>query len=111
MKKPISLLSAILFGILATTIFSCQDTAKETCKQDEICTAKSVTACCTDNNCVYKYNGKEYTEDQVSQLAKDLGCPAAVSVSKSAGNEDDLSDVVNQLQALMKSVQEETLNR
>jgi hypothetical protein len=104
MKKSISLLSVILLGILVTMIFSCKKDSKETCQQDEICTEKFVTACCTDSVCVYKYNGHEYTEDQVGQLADDLGCTSKKAL-KSTGEEDDLSDVVSQLKALMSRVQ------
>jgi hypothetical protein len=105
MKKSISLLSAVLAGILVTTIFSCQDTPKETCLQDEFCTSKMVTACCDDNNvCVYKYNGKEYTEDEKDQLAIDLGCGTGKGALKSTGQVDDYSDIVAQLKALMNKV-------
>jgi hypothetical protein len=107
MKKSFSLLSVILSGILVTTFFSCTETPKETCEQDEICTEKFVTACCTDSVCVYKYNGHEYTEDQIGQLADDLGCTTKKAL-KSAGQEDDLSAVVTQLKALMIRVQERT---
>jgi hypothetical protein len=104
MKKSFFLLSVILSGIIATTIFSCTQDPKETCSQDEICTAKSATVCCTDNNCVYKINGKEYTD--VDEAAIALGCGSSKAGLKSSGQENDLTDVVARLKALMARVQE-----
>ena len=105
MKKTISLLSVILLGILVTIWYSCETDPEEICEQDEICENKFVTACCTEDECVYKYNGKEYTEDQLGQLAEDLGC-ASVKALKSGS--DDLSGVIEKLKALMSRVQEST---
>ena len=100
MKKIFYFLSAATLGTLLTVWYSCEKDPEESCKQDEICEAKFVTACCTDNDCVYKYNGNEYTEDQVDQLAIDLGCTTAVSL-KSADADEDLAGVIEQLKALM----------
>lgn len=69
-----------IFGILFTMGFAafilanCDTAPVESCSQEEICTAKSVTACCTETSCVYKFDGKEYPADSVDQLADDLGC-------------------------------------
>ena len=101
MKKAIYLLSVVLLGILITTWYSCEEDPEETCFQDEICPAKFVTACCTETECVYKYGGKEYTEDQLDELAEDLGCGASAIALKSGSQEDDLSWVIEQLKALM----------
>jgi hypothetical protein len=97
MKKSIFLLSVVLSGILVTTIYNCSEDPKETCTQDEICTAKFVDACCTDNECVYKYDGKEYTN--VDDAAIAMGCESATL--KSAGGGCDLKDVIAKLEALM----------
>jgi hypothetical protein len=105
MKKTFYLLSVILLGILVTTWYSCEAVPEETCEQDEICENKFVTACCTENECVYKYNGKEYTEDQIDQLAEDLGCGTSAVVLKSGSQENDLSGVIGQLKTLMGRVQ------
>jgi hypothetical protein len=106
MKKKIFLLSFIFLGILIATYYSCETDPEETCEQDEICEGQFVTACCTETECVYKYNGKEYTEDQLDQLAEELGCGAAVGVLKSGSQEDDLSAVIEKLKALMARVRE-----
>ena len=105
MKKAFLLLSIVFLGLLLTTYYSCETDPEETCEQDEICENKFVTACCTEDECVYKYNGKEYTEDQLGQLAEDLVC-ASVKALKSGS--DDLSGVIENLKALMIRVQEST---
>ena len=103
MNKAIYLISVVLLGILITTWYSCEEDPEATCFQDEICPAKFVTACCTENECVYKYGGKEYTEDQLDQLEADLGCSAAVAL-KSGCQECETSDVIVRLKALMDRV-------
>jgi len=103
MKKKFYLLSVILMGILVTTWYSCETDPEETCELDEICTNKFVTVCCTENECVYKYNGKEYTEDQLDELEADLGCGTAM-VLKSGSQGNDLSGVIERLKALMDRV-------
>ncbi len=108
MKKTIYLLGVVLLGILVTTLYKCETDPEETCQQDEICEAKFVTACCTQNECVYKFNGKEYAEDEIDQLAIDLGCEPSAVILKSGIQENDLSGVIEQLKALMSSVQELT---
>jgi len=104
MKKKFYLLSVILLGILVTTWHSCETDPEETCEQDEICENKFVTYCCTENECVYKWNGKEYTDDQLDELAEELGCGSA-AVLKSGSRENDLSGVIEQLKALRDRVQ------
>jgi hypothetical protein len=112
MKKSSFLLFVIFAGILVTALLSCQDDPKETCLQDEFCTSKMVTACCDDNNvCVYKYNGKEYTEDEKDQLALDLGCGNVKNALKSGGQTNDLSEIVAQLKALMTKVHDLTKSK
>ena len=107
MKKTIFLLSFVFLAVLVTTYYSCETDPEEVCLQDEICEGQFVTACCTeDDECVYKYNGKEYTEDQLDQLAEELGCASAVGVLKSGSQEDELSAVKEQLKALMSRVRE-----
>jgi hypothetical protein len=96
MKKSLFLLVIVLFGIIMTVI-RCQDKAKDTCQQDTICESKEVTACCTDTVCVYKFDGKEYKESQMNELAIALGCPSA----KSTDQAGDLASVSKRLKALM----------
>jgi hypothetical protein len=101
MKKTIFLIAVLFITVLAATWYSCGDTNPlETCEQDEICTDKYVTACCTNNVCVYKYNGNVYTENQLDDLATELGCSSV----KSAGEDDDMSGVINSLKALLDRV-------
>lgn len=96
MKKSLFLLAIALIGIIMTVI-RCQDKAKDTCQQDTICESKEVTACCTDTVCIYKYNGKEYKESQLGQLAIDLGCSSA----KSTDQAGDLAAIKTRLKTLM----------
>ena len=88
----------ITISLLSITFTNCGETDNESCKQDEICTGKNVTSCCTsDNVCVFKYNGKEYTEDQVDLLADDLGCTGGGARVAAAEKEQ----LMNQLQELL----------
>ena len=98
MKKTILFLSIILIGIVVAVWNACETDPEESCKQDEICTDKFVTACCTDNACTYKYNGKEYSDSEIDQLAEDLGC----STAKSTDQSNDLNEVIERLNALMQ---------
>lgn len=103
MKKSVYLLSFLFSGILVTTaIFSCEEDTNEdeTCQKDEICEAKYATVCCTDDGCVYKIDGKEYTDIDDAEIA--LGC--SVGMVKSAGGDND---VVTRLKDLMRRVQEQ----
>jgi hypothetical protein len=105
MKKTIVLLSVILLGMLATW-YSCEKDPEETCYQDEICEGHFVTACCTEDECFFKYNGKEYAEDQLDELEADMGCSAAIGVLKSGSQEDDSSVIIEKLRALMNRARE-----
>lgn len=106
MKKNLLFMPFILLLMVFTLAVSCKDDPEETCGQDEICEAKSVTACCTDGVCVYKYNDKEYKESELAQLAIDLGCSTAVTGldGKSTGLGNDLEAVQSRLQVLMDKV-------
>jgi hypothetical protein len=108
MKKSILLLLAFLFVILLATVYNCSKDTKESCQDDEICPTKDVTACCTGNVCVYKYNGKEYTEDQLDQLSKDLGCTSKTATLQSDYEVSDLKMVAQRLKALMDKVKQRT---
>ncbi len=68
--------SLLLIGFFALALTNCKEEDKETCEQDEICTNKNVTTCCDDTTCTWQYNDKTYTEDELGQLATDLGCTA-----------------------------------
>ena len=98
---------SICFGLL----ISCQDDSgsDETCSQDEICTAKLVTVCCTDDVCVFKYNGKEYADDEEDQLAIDLGCSSYVP--KDELFKVDVASLKMRLHELMESVRKEQLSK
>ena len=96
MKKPIYLLAAVLLGIMVTTWYSCEGDPEESCFQDEICEGQEVTACCTEDVCVFTYNGKDYTEDEKAQLIEDLGC-APVGLLKSS----DMSALYNRLNEIL----------
>ncbi len=111
MKKAIFLLSMILVGILVITYYSCETDPKETCEQDEYCDAQLVTICCTDNECIYKYNGKEYAEDQEDQLAIDMGCSTAVVLKDSESQDNYLSNVIARLKAQMDRVRQRVSSR
>lgn len=76
MKKRGSLLSIMILAIGFAFTTGCDSTPQESCEQDEICTGKSVTACCTDNECYYTFDGKKYGDDaeSLAELAAALGC-------------------------------------
>lgn len=99
MKKTVYFLSAILLGIVVTTWYSCEKDPEESCFQEEICEAKEVTACCTDDVCVYKYNGKEYSEAEIDDLIDDLGCAVAYSPDNLKAAR---ASIVDQLKALIQ---------
>lgn len=102
MKKIGILFSFILTAFVLLIWYSCQEDPAETCKKDEICETKYVTACCDENECVYKYDGKEYSESEINDLAVDLGCSVSVAGLKSENNDEDLSQVIEQLKKLME---------
>ena len=99
MKRDFLLFTYLFIGCIVLIITSCEDDPTESCEQEEICEAKVVTACCTEDRCVYKWDGKEYPEEDIDQLADDLGC-AAVSI-KSTDYDSDMAAIINQLQILM----------
>ena len=103
MKKKILYLGLAL--ITATLLFtiSCEEDDDETCGEEEICDNKTVSACCsTDNSgdytCVYKYNGVEYPESKIDDLADVLGC------SSTKSTDCDNEYVIAALKELMEKV-------
>ena len=111
MKKAIYLISIVFLGILITTWYSCEEDPEETCGLDEICAGVNVTYCCTEYECVYKYNGKEYTDDQLDELAEETGCGSASAVNlKSGCRENDLSSVIEKLKALRDRVRKQCVD-
>ena len=99
MKRSSFYLSVFILGIFVALISGCETTPLESCEQDEICTGKSVTACCSDTDgCYYEYNGKKYGDDaeSLAQLAKDLGC----TFSGLATYDEDIQDLILRLEAL-----------
>ena len=103
MKKQYFLMAVIFSGLLVTAaIFSCKDDSKESCLQDEICDV-TLTACCDDNDvCTYKYNGKEYSEDDYDQLLIDMGCSTS-----SMGRITENNELVIKLKNLVSRVREQ----
>ncbi len=84
-------------GFIQFTLVNCEQVPVESCSQEEICTAKNVTACCTESTCVYKFDGKDYPADSLDQLADDLGC--AGTGARVASNER--TQLIDRLQALL----------
>jgi len=102
--KAVNLLFVLFtIGLLSITLSNCGETeSPESCAQDEICTGKSVTTCCTNDACVYKYNGKDYQEDELDQLADDLGCTsggARVASEEKEQLKDQLRALLNKAKA------------
>jgi len=56
MKKK-NLLLSLIFGMLAFVNFGCS--SPEVCEPFDAC-GKTAQACCTDDDCHYEYNGKDY---------------------------------------------------
>jgi ADP-ribosylglycohydrolase len=85
-------------GIFMIFISGCDTTPTESCEQEEICVGKSVTACCTETNCYYEFNGVEYGDDTQSMLnlANALGCTQASDPTY----KEDIDDLVLRLEAL-----------
>ena len=98
MKRAKIYLPIILLGLFIAFIPGCATTPEESCEQDEICTGKTVTACCTDTNCYYEYNGVEYGDDKESmaKLAAALGCTSAIAPNY----KEEISDLVLRIEAL-----------
>lgn len=81
MKKLKHVIPALLVGIMVFMLSACEATPEESCEEDKICEGKTVTACCTDDECYYTYNGVKYGDDADSliELANALGCTSASS--------------------------------
>jgi len=94
-KKLWIIVPFIAIIALIPFIHSCDEGDIETCEQEEICTGKTVSACCTPLECYYTYNGNRYEDDDASlnQLAVDLGCASASSPSYN----DDIASLKSQL--------------
>jgi len=73
MKKAILLISLFMIGVFLAVNIGCESPL-ESCESDTACDGKEeYTACCTDGqDCVYKYNGKEYTS--VDALYDAMNC-------------------------------------
>ena len=98
MKRAAFYLPAILLGIFLVFISGCSTTPEETCEQDEICTGKTVTACCNEVECYYEFNGVKYGDDaeSMTSLAVALGCAQASAPTF----KEDISDLILRLEAL-----------
>jgi hypothetical protein len=98
MKRVTFYLSVLLLGMFLTYVSGCTTTPLESCEEDEICTGKTVTACCNEDECYYEYNGVKYGDDPASlaKLANDLGC----TFSASASYETDIKDLILRLESL-----------
>ena len=98
MKRAAFYLPSLLLGIFFVFISGCSTTPEETCEQDEICTGKTVTACCNEAGCYYEFNGVKYGDDAESKakLANDLGC----TYSALATYETDIKDLILRLESL-----------
>jgi hypothetical protein len=103
MKKRFLFASLLSFFTIALIAVSCTSDPYEYCEIEEFCNNQEVEACCTDDNgdisCVWKYNGKEYTD--IKELNEDLGCSASAIVLKSEEASAEQDDVLFRLQALM----------
>ena len=107
MKKRVFFLSAILFGIYAITWYSCETDPEEVCEQENnICAEQTepVTYCCSEGDCYYQFNGQNYTDNELDQLAEDLGCAVAIVLLKSGEEVKDYSEVIAKLEALRARV-------
>lgn len=89
------------FGFLSIVLMNCSDDdSEESCSQEEICTSKNVTACCDDNSCYYTFDGKNYPESDLDQLATDLGCSSTSRVAADGRVSVDNSELIERLEAL-----------
>jgi hypothetical protein len=102
MKKSVIFLSTLLLGVFLVFVSGCDTTPEEECVQEEMCSGKTVTACCDESNCYFEYNGKIYGDDAESteELLEDLGCTNTTM----ATYESDKRDLVLRLQALRDGV-------
>jgi hypothetical protein len=83
MKTLKSLMAIALISLIPFTFTACEDKASESCEQQDMnevlnCgVEKNVEVCCTEgSNCVYKYAGVEYADNNegLTNLADALGC-------------------------------------
>lgn len=107
MKKATFYLPVFLLGIFLIFVSGCETTPAETCEQDEICSGKKVTACCTATNCFYEYNGVEYGDDaeSLARLAAALGCAQASAPTL----KEDISDLILRIEALGQIAREQAV--
>ncbi len=98
MKRATFYLSVLFLGVFIAIVSGCTTTPTESCEEDEICSGKKVTACCSDTECYYEYNGVKYGDDAASlaKLTTDLGCTQASLPTY----KEDIADLVLRLQAL-----------
>lgn len=108
MKKAKFFLPIILLGLFIAFISGCTTTPTESCEQDEICTGKTVTACCTDTNCYYEYNGVKYGDDAESKAK--LAAALACSQANAPTYKEDISDLVLRLEALSEIARTQSIS-
>lgn len=98
MKRNFLSAAVLLTVVFLAFVSGCEPIADETCEQDEICTGKSVTVCCSDSGCYYQYNGIQYADDpqSLAKLAADLGCTYALNPNY----EQEIKDIILKLEAL-----------
>lgn len=85
MKKKSVISALFILGVFIAIIVSCDGTEPlEYCEQDNVCDV-DVQSCCTDDGgvqtCVWKYDGKEYSN--MDDLIDDLGCASSASLKSS----------------------------
>ena len=84
MKKRILTSVLFLISVLVIITVSCEGNPLEYCEQDTVCNV-DVESCCTDEagvqTCVWKYNGKEYSD--MEDLIDDLGCTSSTALKSS----------------------------
>lgn len=107
MKKYKFLLPLVVLGLFFIFNAGCEVEPVESCEQDEICTGKSVTACCTETECYYTFNDKKYGDDaeSLAQLATDLGCATA----SGANYQEDIEILIYKLAVLSEKARLKTL--
>jgi hypothetical protein len=83
MKTLKSLVAIAVIALISLPFSSCEDLGGESCEQQDMneildCgSEKNVEVCCeTGSECVYKYNGQEYSDTTagLTDLADALGC-------------------------------------
>lgn len=109
MKRATFYLSVFFLGIFLVFVSGCETTPTESCEQDEICTGKTVTACCTTTSCYYEFNGIQYGDDaeSLARLAAALGCAQA----SAATFKEDIGDLILRIEALGEIARSQNLNK